>query len=197
MRRSLIAAGVIVILATACSPGTPSPTAMSSPGDGTPSPTASPAEATAAGCPAGTWLFSNAELTEFWSIIEAESGDVPFTVEGTVLLDLNSDRTLVWTFQDYAVVIALPGAESRSTIEGRVTGDWSAESGTIRSINLTDETELTVTVNGAEIPRADEVATTIIDEFPLTEVPYRCAGGNLILDSPTALSTTEVTLVPA
>ena len=194
MRRILIAAGVIALLATACSPGTPSPAATSGAGgDSSPSPILT--ESGAGRCPIGTWLFSDAELKKFWAVMQAEVGG-SFTPEGSVLVDLNSDNTFVWTYQDYALVMGESGPEVRGTIVGRITGDWSVETRTTRMTNVNDETVFAMTVDGVEVPGADETAAAQIERLPFTEFDYRCSSCDLILDVPTASSRTEITLTP-
>lgn len=152
----------------------------------------------ASGCPEGKWTLSNAELAEFWNVIQAESGPgADFTVAGSVVLDLNADKSLAWTFQDYSVTLSVAGVASVTQIEGAITGQWSSDDKTLTATNLLDDTSATLTVNGVEQPGAAAIGEQIIANFPIENVTYSCEGSDLIVDSPTVDGTKKLTLTPA
>lgn len=144
-------------------------------------------------CPVGTWRWSGEEFQKFWNVIGSESGG-EFTATGDITVEFRSDGTFTWTV-DYSLTISAGGAAGPTTsLKGDLTGNYTADDGVLATENLENMIEVTSSVPGVDTSALGD--QLLIEDFPLNESPFRCEGGNLVIDTATVDSRTPVTLNP-
>lgn len=146
------------------------------------------------GCLVGTWNQSNEELSFFYDAVAAESDGMTIAAHGGVGYTFQEDGHYV-SSPGFILDLGLPGgAEITADITGRISGDYSAEGGILRSSNDIAETTTTFTMDGEEVDMSDAMAATLTS-LPINEAPYDCVSPDeLVVHFSTASSRIPVRL---
>lgn len=145
-------------------------------------------------CLVGTWNLSNDELSFFYDAVAAESEGMTIVAHGGVGYTFQEDGHYV-SFPGFILELGLPGdAEITADVTGRISGDYSADGGILRTRNDIAETTTTFTMDGEEVDMSDAMSATLTS-LPINEAPYDCVSHDeLVVHFSTASSRIPVRL---
>jgi hypothetical protein len=143
-------------------------------------PSTAPEEEAVAGgpeCLVGDWYITQEEMQGFYDAVTAETG-AGFTIDGGTGLTF-TESTFTYTPQ-FTLLLDLAGTTGTGTIDGAISGNYSADDTTITTSQETSDAVLTVEIGGV-VQDASALFGDILAASPINTAPYECtADGPLI-----------------
>jgi hypothetical protein len=160
----------------------------------TTAPSPAPEEETAAAgpeCLVGDWYISQEQMQSFYDAVNAEN-EVTITIEGGTGLAF-TESAYTYT-PEFALKLLVAGLEGTGTIDGGISGDYTADESTITTAHEVSDVTLTVEVAGQVIDGADLIGS-ILASAPINSAPYECGADGPIIQFDTGSGRVPIQLV--